>query len=139
MVNGNFIHATVAKNFIPGLGSEPSDITKIASKVGVAGVEKALTLLPKEIKQYYQTASDVTNSILEYMKNCQKLSPGQKHTYKDTLSMTRSVYLMKTSGEMVSRGCWTGATDGSNIEYNVSKDWKWNPNWKILKVKQNEN
>ena len=133
------MHATVAKNFIPGLGSEPSGLTDIASKVGVAGVEKALTLLPKEYQQYYQKASDVTNSILEFMKGAQKLSPRQKHTYKDTLSMTRSVYLMKTSGEIVSRGCWTGATDGSNIEYNVSKDWKWNPNWKILKVKQNEN
>ena len=142
LVIGSFIQATVAKDFfgekISELSAGPLSLTDIASKIGKGGVEKALTLLPKEYQQYYKTASDVTNSILEFMKNCEKLSPGQKHTYKDTLSMTRSVYLMKTSGEIVSRGCWTGATDGSNIEYNVSKDWTWNPDWKILKVIRNE-
>ena len=64
------VQANVAKDFFGAkldLISKPLGLTDIASKLGAAGVEKALTLLPKEYQQYYQKASDVTNSILEYI------------------------------------------------------------------------
>ena len=54
-----------------------------------------------------------------------KLAPGQIYTYNGSLSLTRSVYLMREDGTTSSRGCWTGATDKSDIRYNVSRDWAW--------------
>ena len=54
-----------------------------------------------------------------------KLAPGQIYTYNGSLSLTRSVYLMREDGTTSSRGCWTGPTDKSDIRYNVSRDWDW--------------
>ena len=54
-----------------------------------------------------------------------KLAPGQIYTYNGSLSLTRSVYLMREDGQTSSRGCWTGPTDNSDIRYNVSRDWDW--------------
>ena len=65
-------------------------------------------------------------AINAFKSNCdQKLAPGQTYTYNGSLSLTRSVYLMREDGSTSSRGCWTGATDKSDIRYNVSRDWSW--------------
>ena len=41
---------------------------------------------------------------------------------------------MNEGGEIVSRGYWTGATDKSNIGYNVNRDCSWDPNKKIFEI-----
>ena len=64
--------------------------------------------------------------INTFKKECdRKLAPGQIYTYNGSLSLTRSVYLMREDGQTSSRGCWTGPTDKSDIRYNVSRDWDW--------------
>jgi len=66
------------------------------------------------------------NAINTFKKECdRKLAPGEVYTYSGSLSLTRSVYLMREDGQTSSRGCWTGPTDNSDIRYNVSRDWDW--------------
>ena len=56
------------------------------------------------------------------------IKPGEKYTYNGTLSLVKTALVLSKDGSMKgSCNVWTGPTDGSNIEYKVSKDFNMAP------------
>ena len=61
----------------------------------------------------------------------QRIKPGEKYTYNGTLSLVKTALVVSKDGRMkATRDVWTGPTDGSNIEYKLSKDFEYSQNIK---------
>ena len=71
-------------------------------------------------------------SVLHQVKNTlQRIKPGEKYTYNGTLSLVKTALVVSKDGRMkATRDVWTGLTDGSNIEYKLSKDFQYSQNIK---------
>ena len=114
-----------------GVSTKTWGLVSLAAAGGTAAVQAALNLTHDEAKK-------ITAEINTFKNGCdRKLAPGQTYTYNGSLSLTRSVYLMNENGITTSRGCWTGATDKSNIAYKVSRDWDWGEFKNIIQFKNN--
>ena len=50
-----------------------------------------------------------------------RVPPGGRYTKKGSLSLVWLSYVIRESGKMIKRDCWTGATAGSDNEYPVSR------------------
>ena len=65
--------------------------------------------IKKKVKKFQESADEV-------------LEPGEKYIFKGSLSLTMKVYVMNENLQFDSKACWTGATNGSENTYTISKD-----------------
>ena len=60
-----------------------------------------------------------------------RIKPGEKYTFNGTLSLVKTALVVSKDGRMkATRDVWTGPSDGSNIEYKLSKDFQYSRNIK---------
>ena len=60
-----------------------------------------------------------------------RIKPGEKYTFNGNLSLVKTALVVSKDGRMkATRDVWTGPSDGSNIEYKLSKDFQYSRNIK---------
>lgn len=60
--------------------------------------------------------------VTEFRNKSEPIKPGQKYTWSGTLSLTKTVYVMNEKCQFDQRACWTGPTNGSEMIYQISKE-----------------
>ena len=64
-----------------------------------------------------------SKELRETMKNFKKLKPGEKYDFSGSLSLVKTVYVIRDDRQReASRDCWTGSTKGSNRTYTLGYD-----------------
>ena len=97
-----------------------------ATQWTLAGVVTGLTstALATALGISREEAEKIQKQVKDFQKNSELIKPGRKYTWKGSLSLTMTVYVMNDKLQFDQRGCFTGPTDGSENVYPISEYFK---------------
>jgi len=71
-----------------------------------------------------QQAEKLQRYVKDFQEKSTLIKPGEKYTWKGTLSLNKRVYVMNDKLQIEDRGCFTGALNGSENVYTISEHFK---------------
>ena len=102
---------------VPGLTAGQWSLANIVT-------EATTTALATAFKISEEEAQRIQTQVRDFQNNAKLIKPGERYTWKGSLSLTMTVYVLNEKLQFDQKGCFTGPTHGSENVYPISRDFQ---------------